>query len=189
MMKQITSIIIASLLLFSCWVEKPQEPVKIPQEVKVNTSITETEDTTQVDDLPQEDIVDETQSGSSDIIVEDPMLVEDPEIIKRTEFPEFSMLDFPYHNTAEDCYIAVEGKVYDITWYFGTNVNWDETLTSYCGQEWSSPIPADQLEKFYIWTLSTQTPVNIDNLPTNTAVTPQVTSTIIEDDTDDDEGQ
>lgn len=47
----------------------------------------------------------------------------------------FSLDDVANHATAEDCWMAIGGKVYDVTDYFGRHPGGDETLLLGCGLE------------------------------------------------------
>lgn len=46
---------------------------------------------------------------------------------------ELSIADVAKHNTAQDCYMAINGKVYDITSYFGSHPGGDSYLLESCG--------------------------------------------------------
>lgn len=39
------------------------------------------------------------------------------------------------HNTAKDCWLIIDNKVYNITSYFGQHPGGNETMTPYCGKE------------------------------------------------------
>lgn len=39
------------------------------------------------------------------------------------------------HNTAKDCWLIIDQKVYNITSYFGQHPGGNETMTPYCGKE------------------------------------------------------
>ena len=41
---------------------------------------------------------------------------------------ELSIADVAKHNTAQDCYMEINGKVYDITSYFGSHPGGDSYL-------------------------------------------------------------
>jgi cytochrome b involved in lipid metabolism len=41
------------------------------------------------------------------------------------------------HATSADCWIIVDGKVYDLTSFFGRHPGGDETLSRYCGKDGS----------------------------------------------------
>jgi cytochrome b involved in lipid metabolism len=47
----------------------------------------------------------------------------------------FTLTELSSHNTAQDCYLAIEGKVYDITPYFGSHPGGDPYLLSACGKD------------------------------------------------------
>jgi len=51
------------------------------------------------------------------------------------ELPEISMEQVAAHNTAEDCWMAIEGKVYDISAYIPEHPTPASVLTSWCGKE------------------------------------------------------
>lgn len=49
--------------------------------------------------------------------------------------PEISMEQLATHNTEADCWLAIEGKVYDISDYIPEHPTPPDLLTSWCGQE------------------------------------------------------
>lgn len=48
---------------------------------------------------------------------------------------ELSVADVAKHNTPQDCYMAINGRVYDITSYFGSHPGGDFYLQKSCGSD------------------------------------------------------
>ena len=48
---------------------------------------------------------------------------------------ELSIADVAKHNTAQDCYMAINGKVYDVASYIDKHPGGANTIISVCGTE------------------------------------------------------
>jgi len=51
--------------------------------------------------------------------------------------PTYTITEVAKHNAVHDCFIAVNGKVYDITSYFGKHPAGDKIMLPHCGKETS----------------------------------------------------
>ncbi|XOV85525.1 MAG: cytochrome b5 domain-containing protein [bacterium] len=62
-------------------------------------------------------------------------LVPEPPACAEPELPFFSADDLSKHNDAASCWIAIEGKIYNITNYISLHPTSPEILLPWCGQE------------------------------------------------------
>eukprot|EP01108_Squamamoeba_japonica_P001652 TRINITY_DN1721_c0_g1_i1.p1 TRINITY_DN1721_c0_g1~~TRINITY_DN1721_c0_g1_i1.p1 ORF type:complete len:152 (+),score=60.98 TRINITY_DN1721_c0_g1_i1:191-646(+) len=70
----------------------------------------------------------------------------------------YSAADVAAHSAADDCWIIVDGKVYDVSSYVEQHMGGEEALLRYAGKDASEPIHGDQhplkvreiLDEFYI---------------------------------------
>ena len=51
------------------------------------------------------------------------------------EAKEITISEVAKHNSKSDCWMIIDGKVYDITNYFGQHPGRDETMMPYCGKD------------------------------------------------------
>lgn len=61
-------------------------------------------------------------------------LAEDP-VPGAKDLPELSMDQVAAHNTAKDCWMVIEGKVYDFSAYIPQHPTPASVLTPWCGRE------------------------------------------------------
>jgi len=52
-----------------------------------------------------------------------------------TSSQKFSLEDVAKHSTEGDCWIIIEGKVYNITSYFGKHPGGNDTMSATCGKD------------------------------------------------------
>lgn len=108
---------------------------------------------------------------SDDSISETGVLIED--IITNTgtssisestgSMKRFTLTEIGEHATKEDCYTAINGKVYDVTAFFGKHPGGDQNLFRVCGIDATSAFtkvhggqerPENTLEEFVIGTIN-----------------------------------
>jgi cytochrome b involved in lipid metabolism len=116
--------------------------------------------------VTEDTTVQEASDVTEDVVVEDVALEEESEVEAQT----YTAADIAAHSVAEDCWLSIAGKVYDVTEYIAGGLHpGGEAILNGCGLEDATPLfegikdgeghPENAwgyLENFYIGDVATE---------------------------------
>lgn len=111
--------------------------------------------------IMQSQVPDQAQQGVVDSNVAIPQADNNNEVVIPPKAGEdYVSSDISSHKTDADCWITVNGNVYDITWWIKRNPNESGSIVNFCGKDGSvaiksgAPLQQETLDSYWIGALT-----------------------------------